>query len=410
MIGDYLPDDIPIVLLTGYLGSGKTSLVNALIADPELRDTAVVVNEFGEIAVDHDLIQIETRRLLVTSTGCLCCTAASDVRASLFELYEAARTGVAPRFSRVVVETTGLADPAPVVNSLIPGPVPATSLRDQTVAENFRLARVVACFDALTGDFALDHAFEAVKQIAFADTIIITKTDLAERQSLSRNLSNARARLAATNPFAEIVDRADLRFADLFQGAYLESAKVDDVPGWLALDSILRSESGRSETKGASSHADDVRAIPLVCDGTITRERLSLFLRMLLGTTGAQVLRVKGLVAIAGDSDRPTAIHTTHRVVHPPVQLAEWPDGDRRNRLVVIGRGLDEKAVDQVFRALRTSEVATSWGRPRPLRPLVLVAALSALVILGALAFHLSGSRDGTATAPSHSSSSEVHR
>ena len=140
---------------------------------------------------------------------------------------------------------------------------------------------------------------------------------------------------------------------------------------------------------------------------TVTpRERLSLS-ENAVGTTGAQVLRVKALVAIAGDLDRPTAIHTTHRVVHPSAQP---PDGDRRNRLIVIGRGLDEKAVDQVFRALRTSDVATSWGRPRPLRPLVLVAALFVLVILGALAFHLSGSRDGTATAPSHSSSSEVHR
>src|SRR5208283_3387345 len=201
-----------------------------------------------------------------------------------------------------------------------------SSFRDRTVATNFRLARVVACFDALTGGFALDHAFEAVKQIAFADTVIITKTDLAERQGLSRILSSARARLSATNPYAEIVDRADLRFADLFQGAYLESEKVDDVPGWLALDGILRTESRRAETKGASSHAYDVRAIPLVCDGTITREKLSLFLRMLLGTAGAQVLRVKGLVAIAGDSDRPTAIHATHHIVHPPVQLAEWPD------------------------------------------------------------------------------------
>jgi G3E family GTPase len=226
-----LPEPFPVVLLTGYLGAGKTSLINTMIADPELRDTAVVVNEFGEIAVDHDLIQIASRKLLITSTGCLCCTATSDVRASLFELYEAQRTGAAPRFVRVIVETTGLADPAPVVNALIPGSIPASSLRDQTVAAHFRLARVVACFDAMTGECALDRAFEAVKQIAFADTIVVTKTDLAERQGSSRNLLNAKARLSATNPFAEIVDRADLRFADLFHGAYLEADRVDDVSG-----------------------------------------------------------------------------------------------------------------------------------------------------------------------------------
>ena len=251
-----------------------------------------------------------------------------------------------PRFSRVIVETTGLADPAPVVNSLTPGSIPATSLRDQTVAANFRLARVVTCFDALSGEYALDHAFEAVKQIAFADTVVVTKTDVTEEQGSSRNIFNLRARLLAINPFAEVIDRADVRLVDLFHGAYLDANKVDDVPGWLALDRILRAESRPAETKGVSSHAHDVRAIPPVGDGTITRERLSLFLRMLLGTAGAQVLRVKGLIAIAGDLDRPTAIHATHNIIHPPVRLAGWPNADRRSRLIVIGRGLDEKAVD----------------------------------------------------------------
>jgi len=149
------------------------------------------------------------------------------------------------------VETTGLADPAPVVNALIPGSIPAASLTDQTVARHFRLARVVTCFDALTGEFALDHAFEAVKQIAFADTVVLTKTDLAERQGLSRNLSSARARLSATNPFAEIIHRSDLRFADLFHGAYLEADRVDEFP--VGLRSIAfcgpRAAKGRQEAQ-----------------------------------------------------------------------------------------------------------------------------------------------------------------
>lgn len=184
---------------------------------------------------------------------------------------------------------------------------------------------------------------------------------------------------------------------------------MDDVPGWLALDRILRTESGPGETRGVSAHAQDVRAIPLVCEGTITREKLALFLRMLLGTAGVQVLRVKGLVAIAGEADRPTAVHATHRVIHPLVQLAEWPDGDRRNRLVVIGRGLDEKAVDQVFRALINSDAATPFSRAHALRPLALVAVLSLLVILGALALHLSEWKVPTPPDRSHSSSSEAH-
>jgi G3E family GTPase len=408
-VTDRLPECIPVVLLTGYLGAGKTSLINALIADSELRDTAVVVNEFGEIAVDYDLIQIESRRLLVTSNGCLCCTVASDVRASLFELYEASRTGVAPHFSRVIVETTGLADPAPVVNSLTPGSIPASSLRDQTVAANFRLARVVTCFDTVSGEYALDHAFEAVKQIAFADTVVVTKTDVTEEQGSRRNIFNLRARLLAINPFAEVIDRADVRFVDLFHGAYLDANKVDDVPGWLALDRILRAEGRPAETKGVSSHAHDVRAIPLVCDGTITGERLSLFLRMLLGTAGAQVLRVKGMVAIAGDSDRPTAIHATHNIIHPPVRLAGWPDSDRRSRLIVIGRGLDEKAVDQVFRALMKSDPVTSLSRPQALRPLALIIALLSLIILGVLGLRLSESRVITANDLFPSSSTGDH-
>jgi G3E family GTPase len=390
-VTDQLADIIPVILVTGFLGAGKTTLLNGLLSGPSAGDTAVVVNEFGDLAVDGDLIQIGSRDLLVTSTGCLCCTAASDVRASLFGLLEASRAGRAPPFSRVVVETTGLADPAPIVNGLIPGALPAAGLRDHVVARRFRLARIVTCFDVITGELALEHAFEAVKQVAFADTILLTKTDLAEDPASRRDLAELTARLAAMNPSAEIIDRnsPDLSLSRLFAGAYLPDERAGDVAGWLALDRILRLEGPHLGQPASSLHAHDIRAIPLIHDGPVTRAALDRFLRLLANTAGANLLRLKGLVCLAEDPDQPLVVHAVQHLMHPPIRLPAWLDEDRRTRLVVIGRGHDERAVAEVFRML-VADPGTAAARRNWRVPAIATAFLLAIAI-GAAVSHLFG-------------------
>jgi len=386
-VTDLLPDIIPVVVVTGFLGAGKTSLLNSLFLDSCFRDTAVVVNEFGDIAVDHNLVRVGSQDLMVTTTGCLCCTASSDIRASLFELLEARRSGVAPPFSRVLVETTGLADPAPIVNALTPGALPAKELRDEVVARRFRLGAIVTCFDVITGELALTRAFEAVKQVAFASTIVLTKTDLAKDPASRRDIAELTTRLAKMNPSAKILDRNDpgFSFADLFDGAYTPSSQVDDVSGWLALDRMLRSQDAKFGSAASSSHANDIRAISLIHDGPVTRVALDAFLMLVSNTVGANLLRMKGLVRIADDPDRPMVVHAVQHLMHPPTPLSAWPDEDRRTRLVVIGRGHDERALAEVFQVLIDADnrpaSARNWRIPALAAACILAIAISAALV-----------------------------
>ena len=176
-----LYDSVPVTLLTGFLGSGKTTLLNDILADHRMQGTAVIVNEFGTVPIDHDLVRTGSESYFQTTTGCICCTATSDIRSSLSELHEARLRGDIPPVSRVVIETTGLADPAPIINSIIPGGSPAMGLRDHVVARHFHLARVVTTFDVLNGRATLNSFLEGWKQLAFADHVVLTKTDLAAK-------------------------------------------------------------------------------------------------------------------------------------------------------------------------------------------------------------------------------------
>lgn len=351
---DRLQQIIPVVLITGFLGAGKTTFLNACLADENFRDTAVIVNEFGDIAIDHDLVRAGSRDMMITTTGCICCTASSDVRASLFELFEASRTGQIPPFSRVVIETTGLADPAPIVNGLTPGAVAAVGIRDHVVARRFYLASIVACVDAVTGEPALNSSFEAMKQVAFASYILLTKADLVEQKSSLTDFDDLKARLASINPSAQIAERVDVKtfFARCFEEAYAPNQISDDVIGWLALDRLIRSDATMTPRAEPALHGDDIRATVLARDASMTRAALDLLLMVLTKTSGAQLLRVKGLIRLADDPDQPMVVHAVLHLLHPPRQLAEWPTSDQRTRLVVIGRGYNENALISLFDSL----------------------------------------------------------
>ncbi|RWD32079.1 MAG: GTP-binding protein [Mesorhizobium sp.] len=353
-------DKTPVFVLIGFLGAGKSTLLNRVLADPAFCDTAVIINEFGDIALDHDLVRVGKTQVARTTTGCLCCTVGSDICSTLHELHVLASAGEIA-FGRVIIETTGLADPAPLVNQLIPGGAPALGLRDHLVARNFELAGVVTLVDIVTGELSIENHFEAAKQIAFADRIVLTKTDLARDPASVRDIDSLKARLAGLNAAAPIGDVHQAGFdpAALFQRrVYAPSSLGDDVIGWLALDEAVRGDSGHGSEPTQESaaspfarHGARIRTFTITRTDPIAREAFGKFLSLLSMSAGPRLLRVKGLVHDQDEPDRPRVIHVVQHAVYPLTILNAWPSEDRRTRLVFIADGIDPEPVRQLFEA-----------------------------------------------------------
>jgi G3E family GTPase len=353
-------DKTPVFVLNGFLGAGKSTLLNRVLADPAFGDTAVIINEFGDIALDHDLVRVGKTQVARTTTGCLCCTVGSDIRSTLYELHILASAG-GITFGRVIIETTGLADPAPLVNQLIPRGAPALGLRDHLVARNFELAGVVTLVDIVTGALSIENHFEAAKQIAFADRLVLTKTDLGRDPASVRDIGSLKARLAGLNPAAPIDDAHQEGFdpAFLFQRrVYAPSSLGDDVIGWLALEEAVRADSanGSEPTRESAAppfarHGARIRTFTITRTDPIAREAFARFLSLLTMSAGPRLLRVKGLVHDQDEPDRPRVIHVVQHAVYPRTILNAWPSDDRRTRLVFITDGVDPEPVRQLFEA-----------------------------------------------------------
>jgi G3E family GTPase len=309
-----MTDRIPVVLVTGFLGSGKTTLIAALLAHPDMGETAVLVNELGEVAIDHHLVRQVDERTVVLASGCVCCTLRGDLQDELRDLLARRDRGELAPFARVVVETTGLADPAPVL---------ATLLNEPQLRHHYAVEAVVATVDAVNGAATLDRHPESVKQAAVADTLLVTKADAAA----PGDVAALEARLRALNPLAA-VRRVSF--------------------GAIAPDE-LRAGRGRSPGAGGEpsphrhSHAGDVRSFALVLDEPLDWDAFAVWLTMLLHSRGLDVLRVKGLLDVGGPG--PVVLDGVQHVVHRPRHLGAWPDGDRRTRIVFITRGLERDAV-----------------------------------------------------------------
>ena len=306
----------PVNLITGFLGSGKTTLLQRLLADPALGDTAVLINEFGEVGLDHHLLGRIDDTMVLLPSGCLCCTIRGELAVAIKELHSKRERGEVPAFRRLVVESSGLADPFPILSTVQADPV---------LRHHFRLGGVVTTVDAVNGI----GRPESVKQVAVADRLVLTKTDLVDDSAALV------ATLRRINP---------------------------DAPLWTAAEqpaaASLFDDGVRSPLRAVSTTPDRphgaVQAFSLAFDGALDWTMFGVWLTMLLNRHGEKVLRVKGILNVAG-SAAPAAVHGVQHLVHPPIHMAGWPDQDRRSRLVFIVDGLDRTAIERSLRAFLAS-------------------------------------------------------
>jgi G3E family GTPase len=336
------PVPLPLTLLTGFLGAGKTTLLNRLLKDPALADTAVIINEFGDVALDHLLVDYTGDNMVVLQSGCLCCTMRGDLVDGLEKLLRDLDNGRA-KFSRVLLETTGLADPAPVLH---------TAMAHPYLVKRFRLDGVVTVVDAVNGEATLDAHPEAIKQAAVADRIVLSKTDLASVDETAR----LRSRLHALNPAAGVLDagKGEATAERLLHcGLYDPARKIPDVKRWLAAEAYadLHSHGHHHHHHDVNRHDEHIASFVLTTDTPIPAGTLDMFLELLRASYGARLLRMKGIVNVSEMPGTPIVVHGVQHVFHPTAQLERWPDDDRRTRLVFITRDLPERTVRELFQA-----------------------------------------------------------
>lgn len=357
---------IPVSVITGFLGAGKSTLLNRLLRHPEMGETAVIVNEFGEVGLDHALIASSSEDTVLLNSGCLCCTVRGDLVETFRDLTQRRDKGEIKPFRRIVIETTGLADPAPVLHTLMTDPV---------VAERCRLESVVTLVDAVNGDSTLNHHREAVKQAAVADRLVLTKVDVADAQAVQQ----LRHRLQHLNPAAPIFTAIDGDIApnQLFNaGLYDPRTKSFDAQNWLRAEAYEHGHGHHHHDHGhhhvhhhhdhdhagdgqdphdVNRHDASIQAFCLTFDEPFDWNTLATWLDLLAAYRGDNLLRVKGLMNVSG-VDRPVVVHGVQHLFHPPATIPAWPDEDRRSRIVFITRDLPREVIEQTLAALRQAE------------------------------------------------------
>ena len=335
---DPLAGRIPIILITGFLGSGKTTLLGKLLRHPGMDHAAVIINELGDIAIDHQLVASSSEQMTLLGNGCLCCTVRTDLQETLRELFVRRRAGEVIDFDRVFVETTGLADPVPVLHSF---------QSDGLLGAQYRLDGVVTVVDAVNGMGQLDTQPEAVKQAALADRIVLSKTDLA------RDSSALVSRLKALNPFVSITTAVQGEIDPaLLTGLSPGSAKAlpAELNRWLGSGDTYLGKALEGKHQ-AGNHDASIKTFSLRFERPFTWDSLNAALQALTALRGPDLLRVKGIVNVSGEPG-PVILQAAQHVIHPPVTLESWRDADRSSRIVFITRNIAREAVESLFSAV----------------------------------------------------------
>lgn len=336
-------EPLPTVVLTGFLGAGKTSLLNFLLKDPLLSNACVVINEFGDVGIDHLLVEKSDDNIVELAAGCLCCTIRGDLIDTLSDLIARRDAGIIKAFDRIIIETTGLADPAPVLHVL---------MRDALLLQRLRLEGVITVVDGVNGWSTLDVHPEALKQVAVADRIVLTKLDLLNGAEGEDKMFAIIGRLRALNPTARLLTthRGEATAERLLNmGLYDAATKTINVRNWLNDEALNHRH---YHAHDVSRHDAHIRSFSLRETRAISAQGLEMFLEMLTSFYGPNLLRMKGLLKLSDDPSRPLAIHGVQHVFHPPVRLAAWPDGVEESRLVFIVKDIEKVQIETLFAAL----------------------------------------------------------
>lgn len=334
-----MKERLPVSLLTGFLGSGKTTILNRLLKEPDMEKIAVIINEFGEIGLDHLLVEKSSEETVLLDNGCLCCVMLGDLVRTLRNLLERREKGEVLPFERVLIETTGLADPAPLIHSLMTDPV---------LREDLRLDGIITLVDAVNADQQMDRQIESVKQVAMADRLVLTKTDLAPLEKIAE----LKLRLQRLNPSAALLDIKEAKAKKLLNaGLYNPETKSLDVQKWLREESYASDlhnhdhhdhdhhHHHHEDNDPSSRHDDRIASFCITWDKPVEWAKFIDWAEMLTSTRGEDLLRLKGLVQVEGE-ECPLVLHAVQHLFHPPVQLAAWPDQDHRSRLIFITRDM----------------------------------------------------------------------
>ena len=330
---------IPVTVITGFLGSGKTTLLSSILKKKEMQKTAVIINEFGEIGLDHALIEHTDENIVELQSGCICCTIQGDLNKTLIDLFDKMMNGKVSSFNRVLIETTGLANPVPIIHTLM------SSIE---LIRIYSLDGVITVVDSVNGEKTLDLHEESLKQLALAEKIILSKTDIIDKDEIKSLIY----RIKEINPVSQIVFSkfGNIPLEEIFGlGAYDPYKKSADVKKWLAAEKYK--DKKHHHHHDVNRHNENIRAFSMMSENPVNMIAFSFFRDMITAALGANLLRMKGIINIAGE-ERPAVIHGVQHIFHPVQWLETWPDNDRRTKLVFITQNIKKEQIEDFFRPL----------------------------------------------------------
>ena len=332
-------NQIPVTVITGFLGSGKTTLLSFILKKKEMQKTAVIINEFGEIGLDHALIEHTDENIVELQSGCICCTIQGDLNKTLIDLFDKMMNGKVSSFNRVLIETTGLANPVPIIHTLM------SSIE---LIRIYSLDGVITVVDSVNGEKTLDLHEESLKQLALAEKIILSKTDIVDKDEINSLIY----RIKEINPVSQIVFSkfGNIPLEEIFGlGAYDPYKKSEDVKKWLAAEKYK--DKKHHHHHDVNRHSENIRAFSMMSENPVNMIAFSFFRDMITAALGANLLRMKGIINIAGE-ERPAVIHGVQHIFHPVQWLETWPDNDRRTKLVFITQNIKKEQIEDFFRPL----------------------------------------------------------